>query len=109
MSRREPLDALSALVMVQQAAAEDLVDAGAGRQPRWYCLRHLEDVEYRVQQKGHSAKVALTDFNRLIVRDDLVDLVRTGRIKVYAVQRPTNDTWHRCPHCRMEAARKHRR
>lgn len=105
------VDGLTAMVMVHHAKPEDMVtfsDSGTHRYHYTYCMRHLEEVVHRHRQRSDKDCVmyAPDELERMIARDDLQDHLRRDRYRLYAIEAPTDNTWHRCPHCRQEA--KHR-
>lgn len=106
---RKALDGLSAMVMVAQARPEDLVRVKLNEHaPRRYCMKHLEFVAHRLRHKRDAKKQQPGPICLLIARDDITEHVRKGEWLIYDLTAPTDDTWHECVHCGVEAAMKHR-
>lgn len=109
--KRQALDGLSALVMVSNANADDIVTIALGPapifRPRVYCMRHLEEKQHRLSHIGDTVKYPPEIICRMIARDIIVDKVRHARWRVYSIERPTDTTWRYCTRCRMEARRGH--
>lgn len=110
MTSRKPLDALSALVMAQNAAPDDLLIITPGmwktHRARRYCMRHLEERVHRRRHLNDAVKQPMGDICRMIARDDIVDFLRKGEWHMYELTRSRSTAG--CPHCRLEEKRRGR-
>lgn len=103
----EPLDALSALVMVAHANPEDMIHVRtAHRQASrrtWQriCLRHLQDTVHRERHENDAKQFPPTMIDRIIASDDIENHVRLGRWQVASVSRPLPGD-PECLHCALE-------
>lgn len=108
MSKPPATDALSALVMMQQATERDMVQVALSTymKPRWYCVNHLEELQHRFTHRFDEKQYPPEVICRLIARDNLVDGMRTTKYKLYQLVPMTERNFHLCAHCRWEAKHK---
>jgi hypothetical protein len=106
------VDGLTAMVMVHHAVDDDMVTIRRKMGAEWrryhYCLRHLLHVVHRAgQRKDGDVKFYTRDeWEMVIAKDDLQDQFRRDTLRLVAIEKPTDDTWHKCVHCRLEARKR---
>lgn len=106
------VDGLTAMVLVHHAVDDDMVTiqrpyAGAWRRFH-YCLRHLLYVVHRTGQRkdGDVVFYKPDEWEMVIAKDDLQDQFRRDTLRLVSIEKPTDDTWHKCVHCRLEARKR---
>lgn len=104
----KPLDRLSALAMAHHADDADLLvwSPPNARMRRTSCKLHMLFVMHRVEHRHDVLKFKPGTVELMVMRDQLEDQLRRGVVLLYSVRKPGND-WMKCPHCRMEQAKKY--
>lgn len=99
----KPLDALSGLVMLSQAAPDDMVFMvmkDVSHSALWRCMHHTEDNAHYARHRNDAVEPLLeSPIDRIIARDDIVDNVRKGVWQVYAVRPLGDPTAPSCVRC----------
>ena len=100
------------MVLVHHAVDDDMVTIKRQVVGKWrnyhYCLRHLLYVVHRTgQRKDGDVKFYVPDELELVIaKDDLQDQFRRDMVRLVAIEKPTDDTWHKCAYCRLEARKR---
>lgn len=106
------VDGLTAMVLVHHAVDDDMVTINrqvVGKRRNYhYCLRHLLYVVHRARQRkdGDVKFYDPDELELVIAKDDLQDQLRRDTLRLVAVEKPTDDTWHKCVYCRLEARKR---
>ena len=112
----QPLDSMSAMVMVMHAKPSDLLRIkmpdvfnrkGVRRKIKFTtrCMKHWEDAAHREGHRRDAKIIPPDEFGRMIARDNIVDWVKAGQWRVFWVRQPTDQTWRECSHCLRESRR----
>lgn len=103
------VDGLTAMVLVHHAVDNDMVTIKRQMSRKWcryhYCLRHLLHFVHRARQRkdGDVKFYDPDELELVIAKDDLQDQLRRDTLRLVAIEKPADDTWHKCAHCRQEA------